>query len=221
MRAILVVFLAVIPTTAQHSAGCRDANSPCVNAPIVVPTKNLLHDERGAEIGGSKSAVLFDIDADGAPDRITWPRKGTQLLVADLNGNGVVDDGSELFGRPAGSRHQNGFEKLRAYYRSFKPPIPDKAFIELGDPMWDNLLLWDDANENAKTEPGELRKLENYIRRLGLGWILSEEVDEHGNAFRWKGWAEFNIGKPSKNEVGGVNRDAMFPIYDVRLVTLP
>lgn len=95
-----------------------------------------MKDGRGAEIGGTDWLVVFDIDGDGEIEQGTWPLEGTQFLVADLNENGIIDDGSELFGSSEGT---NGVEKLRRFYRSFNPPEPNKPYIEPGDAAWGKL----------------------------------------------------------------------------------
>ena len=51
------------------------------------------------ELTSPENGVFFDLDADGNPDRAAWPRDGSvAFLFNDRNGNGVPDDGAELFG---------------------------------------------------------------------------------------------------------------------------
>src|SRR5690606_149058 len=45
-----------------------------------------------------KQVIKFDLKADGKPVRTGWVAPGDGLLVLDRNGNGLIDDGSELFG---------------------------------------------------------------------------------------------------------------------------
>ena len=64
------------------------------------------------------NGVLFDITARGIPDHVGWTRANSNVafLVLDRNGNGVVDNGSELFGnftpKRDGTRAANGFDAL-------------------------------------------------------------------------------------------------------------
>ena len=44
-----------------------------------------------------------------------------------------------------------------------------------------SLLLWQDANHNGVSEPGELHKLGALdVARLHLDYKVSKRVDEHG-----------------------------------------
>lgn len=58
--------------------------------------------------------MVFDLDADGSPDRTAWTAAGAQLafLAGDRNGTGQIDDGSELFGNHTWKGARNGFEAL-------------------------------------------------------------------------------------------------------------
>lgn len=62
--------------------------------------------------------MLFDIDADGKPNRISWSAIGTgdAFLVLDRNTNGKIDNGCELFGNAtplaSGAPAPNGYEAL-------------------------------------------------------------------------------------------------------------
>ncbi|WZB61814.1 hypothetical protein WJ970_33540 [Achromobacter xylosoxidans] len=47
------------------------------------------------------SGIFFDHDGDGFAEETGWVGKDDGLLVWDRNGNGQIDDGSELFGNNA------------------------------------------------------------------------------------------------------------------------
>src|SRR5262249_11198738 len=60
-------------------------------------------------IGPASKEVVFDLNGDGTLEYIGWPakpykddhgnfRQVNALLVRDVNGNGKIDDGTELFG---------------------------------------------------------------------------------------------------------------------------
>lgn len=53
----------------------------------------------------------FDLNVDGKTEKISQTAKGSGYLVFDKNGNGEIDDGSEMFGPQSG----NGFAELAQY----------------------------------------------------------------------------------------------------------
>lgn len=59
----------------------------------------------------SDQKFFFDLDCDGTKDEISRLGAGSGFLALDLNEDGVINDGSELFGTKSG----NGFEDLSAY----------------------------------------------------------------------------------------------------------
>jgi len=67
----------------------------------------------GFSTSGLNRSVRFDLDADGTVDQISAPTGDDALLAYDRNGNGRIDDGSELFGDQNGAA--NGFAELRKY----------------------------------------------------------------------------------------------------------
>ena len=64
--------------------------------------------------------ILFDQDGDGIKNATGWIASGEAIVVRDLNGNGTIDSGRELFGDntiltigpKAGQTAANGFEAL-------------------------------------------------------------------------------------------------------------
>ena len=58
-----------------------------------------------------RQTFSFDLDCDGTADEIGRLGEGSGFLALDKNDNGVIDDGSELFGTKSG----NGFYDLSFY----------------------------------------------------------------------------------------------------------
>jgi hypothetical protein len=73
-------------------------------------------DGNGIRTTGIEAGTQFDIYADGERINTGWVGSGDGLLVLDRNGDGQINDGSELFGtatrRSDGSRASDGFAAL-------------------------------------------------------------------------------------------------------------
>jgi len=83
---------------------------------------------------------------------------GSGLLVRDINHDGVINDGRELFGGATiaanGQRAGNGFLALGALDSNHD------GRIDHHDAAWKELQVWVDANHDGKTDPGELQTLD-------------------------------------------------------------
>lgn len=81
----------------------------------------------------------FDIDADGEPDEVSRLGAGSGYLALDQNGDGIINDGSELFGTSSG----NGFADLAKYDED------GNGWIDENDAIWSKLKIWTkDENGN-------------------------------------------------------------------------
>ncbi len=83
-----------------------------------------------AELSDQK--FYFDIDADGEKDEVSMLGKGSGYLALDKNGDGVINDGSELFGTESG----NGFADLAKYDED------GNGWIDENDSVWSKLQIW-------------------------------------------------------------------------------
>ncbi len=94
---------------------------------------------------GSASASLtdnkisFDIDTDGTADQISFVKEGSGFLALDLNNDGTINNGSELFGPQSG----NGFAELAKYDGD------GNNWIDENDDIYEKLRIWTkDGNGN-------------------------------------------------------------------------
>ncbi len=81
----------------------------------------------------------FDLDADGTEDEISMQGKGSGFLALDKNGDGKINDGSELFGTKSG----DGFGDLREY------DSDGNGWIDENDDVFSKLKVWC-KDENGK-----------------------------------------------------------------------
>lgn len=85
----------------------------------------------------SDQKFFFDLDADGHEEAISKLGAGSGFLALDKNGDGTINDGSELFGALSG----NGFADLSRY------DSDGNGWIDEADEIFDQLLIWSkDAN---------------------------------------------------------------------------
>jgi hypothetical protein len=160
-----------------------------VTAPLVVDTKG-----NGFKFTTAKAGVWFDIDADGVRELVGWTQKSSDdaWLAMDRNENGVIDNGSELFGdvTPGDRSHPtspNGFEALR-----FLDTNPD-GIIDAKDAAFARLLLWTDRNHDGISTPDELVPVNaSPLRSIDLHYTVVSRV-RHANTIRqpsFVSWAD-------------------------------
>ncbi|WP_416391027.1 S8 family serine peptidase [Alloalcanivorax xenomutans] len=102
----------------------------------------------GIRLGAGQ--VDFDVDGDGAPERVRWTAPTDPLLVMDRNADGRISSGAELFGvSPDGARP--ALESLD----SNADGVLDEA-----DTHWSDLRVWVDRNQDAYASPEELTGLD-------------------------------------------------------------
>lgn len=80
----------------------------------------------------SSNKFAFDIDSDGTSDQISLLKQGSAFLALDKNNNGIIDDGSELFGTKSG----DGFVDLSKY------DDDNNGWIDANDKIFDKLRIW-------------------------------------------------------------------------------
>lgn len=152
----------------------------------------------------SGGPVYFDIDADGQPETLTWAAPGTQdaFLFLDRNGNGVVDDGLELFGNAtllfSGEQAEHGYEAL-AEFDLVENGGNQDGIIDAADLVFSTLGVWIDSNANGIHENHESQSLaEAGVLSIGLDYRESRRTDSHGNEFRYIGSGSIEVNGKSK-----------------------
>jgi hypothetical protein len=139
------------------------------------------------------SGVSFDIDADGHAERTGWtaPTSREAFLWLDHDRDGVVDDGSELFGSstglPDGTDADDGFEALAVYDRDDSGGDGDGMISPL-DLVWPHLLLWVDENQDGVSQTDEILNLDQArVVAIELEHRVLERLLGNGNEIHSEG----------------------------------
>ena len=140
----------------------------------------------------SDQTFYFDLDADGEEEEISM-LKGSGYLALDKNGDGVINDGSELFG----TKNGDGFADLARYDED------GNGWIDENDSIWSKLKIW------CKDENGNdvLYKLSDK----GVGAICLENVSTD---FTMQGDRKAQDGTMNANATNAVIRKTGIFLYE-------
>ncbi len=124
-------------------------------------------DGDGLELKRASGAVLFDHNADGIKTGTGWIGPDDGILVRDLNDDGFITSGRELFGvdtlKRNGKFAANGFDALADLDSN-----GDGNFTA-SDMAWNQVKVWRDLNQDGISDAGELFSIDQLgINRIGV-----------------------------------------------------
>lgn len=152
--------------TSGCPAGWPAIGCSCCNktTPIVIDV-----DGSGFALTDLKDGTVFDIAALGKPAQVSWtsPHSTNGWLALDRNGNGTIDDGTELFGDrtpqpdPPKGKQRNGFLALAEFDKPENGGNGD-GIIDKNDAVFSKLRVWQDLNHDGVSQPGELKRFVSF-----------------------------------------------------------
>lgn len=133
----------IVTTTEKSREGYGQAGQ--LISPLVLDL-----DGDGVELTGlASSQTYFDLDGDGFAEKTGWVGGGDGLLALDRNGNGNIDDITELFGNAT----TDGFTELALLDSN------GDGVIDAADTEFANLRVWIDSDRDGTSNAGELKTL--------------------------------------------------------------
>ncbi|NLS02725.1 type I secretion C-terminal target domain-containing protein, partial [Rhizobium sp. P32RR-XVIII] len=114
-------------------------------------------DHNGVALTSLDNGVQFDINADGHKDQIAWTAGSDGILALDVDGNGKIDNGSEIFSPHfAGGSYADGLAALSTLDSNHD------GKVDAADEAFSKLTVWQDLNHNGITDNGELSSLADH-----------------------------------------------------------
>ena len=153
-------------------------------------------DGDGIETISKSQGVYFDHDGNNFKESTGWVGADDGLLVRDINGDGLIDSGAELFGN--NTRLEGGILAQNGYKALTELDDNQNGSLDSGDAIWKELQVWQDKNSNGRVDDGELTSLDDLnIKNIATKYTSSSSVDENGNSHKQKSEITFTDGSKS------------------------
>lgn len=138
----------------------------CEYAGISVATAGHFLDPLVINVGSDVTSIsdqsfYFDLDSDGQEEKISSLGAGSGFLALDRNGDGKINNGSELFGTKSG----NGFKDLAIHDKD------GNGWIDENDEIYEHLRVW------LRDEDGTDRLLSLSEADVGAIYLGSAETE--------------------------------------------
>jgi hypothetical protein len=140
----------------------RFGRAQTISSPLVLDV-----DGNDFETKAKTDGVYFDLDNNGFAEKTAWT-SGDAFLTYDLNENGKIDNGGELFGNHTlvgENKAADGFAALAQYDENLD------GFIDENDDIYHLMRLWND-NGDGVSEDGEFKTLEE----MGVAFTYNEPI---------------------------------------------
>ncbi|UQZ88093.1 hypothetical protein C4J81_02250 [Deltaproteobacteria bacterium Smac51] len=156
------------------------APKPQPKPPVVVRPRPRPKDPLALDLDGdgletvgisSQNPVMFDHDATGVRQATGWVGKDDGLLVMDRNGDGIINDGRELFGENTLKNDGSGDTCLDAFEALAQEDTNGDGVVDSNDANWGDLRVWRDLNQDGISQECELFTLDE----LGITSISTDK----------------------------------------------
>lgn len=151
--------------------------------------------------------ATFDIDNLGACVTTDWPTIATPWLALDVDKDGTIDSGRELFG--SGTRI-DGNRRARNGFMALAPLDTDNnGRIDARDERFGELVLWSDHDGDKRGTLPEMEPLSvRSVLSIELDYAVRRSCDERGNC---------GVERSAFTYVDGTGNIAQGEVVDVHL----
>jgi hypothetical protein len=161
-----------LSTTQLRALSTTQLGSMSLRSPIVLDLNG-----NGISTLSVQNGTKFDLSADGSSVQTGWVAPSDGLLVLDRNQDGIINDGSELFG--TSTTLQNGLKAIDGYQALSELDSNQDGVINSQDTAFSKLGVWIDSNSDAQTDDGELKSLSDLdIVQLNLNANIARESSQ-------------------------------------------
>lgn len=178
-----------VPPECHDCEGLGGTDCPPCWTPLLIDING-----NGFQMTDAPNGVMFAPSSNRNKIQTGWTATGSDdaWLVLDRNGNGMIDDATELFSCAAPQppvpigEIKNGFLALAEYDKPENGGNNDGKINGL-DSIFGSLRLWQDTNHNGISESNELKTLSALnVATMELDYKTSKRADEFGNRFRYR-----------------------------------
>lgn len=182
-------------------------------------------DKNGFTATTAEEGAYFNLDSNGFAEKTAWTTEA--FLAMDKNGNGTIDDGSELFSdtmiKSDGTRAVDGFDALADLDEN------GDGIIDNNDSAFSKLLLWQDKNGDGIAASDELSTLaENGIISIDIsnikenGETINDDVVlEKSAIINFSDGSSTTIGEFMFGKNGYDTMEEKLEITDAEILALP
>lgn len=122
-----------------------------------------------------KDGVFFDMNADGLSEKTGWISSQDAFLVLDVNHDGIINSGEELFGDRTvlknGKTAANAIEALKDLDEN------KDGKIDQADSAYHKLQVWSDSDNDGFSLTSELKTLqESEVAQINLDATINENT---------------------------------------------
>jgi hypothetical protein len=172
ISALTAAQVCALSTTQLGALSTTQIGSMSLRSPIVLDLNG-----DGISTLNVQNGTKFDLSADGSHVQTGWVAPSDGLLVLDRNQDGVINDGSELFG--TSTILQNGSKAIDGYQALSELDSNKDGVINSQDTSFSKLGVWIDSDSDGKTGNYELKSLTDLnITQLNLEAQITRDSNQ-------------------------------------------